>query len=295
MKNAEIKVKNSKFKRNLKVLTNSKTGALGLIIVLIVLIISIFAPIIAPNNPVEINPGNMTLPPVWEDGGKADFILGTDNLGRCILSRIIYGARVSMLVGICSVVVAGIIGTTFGLLSGYYGGFLDSVIMRITDSFHSIPRTLLAMVVLTTMRSGIFTLVLVIGITGWVTYARLIRSEVLSLKEREFVKAAITIGTSNFQIIKRHILPNIISSFIVVSTLSVATSIIAETSLSFLGLGIQSPSISWGGMLADGRNYLATNWWIATFPGIAITISVLGIMFLGNWIRDVLDPHNQGL
>ena len=135
----------------------------------------------------------------------------------------------------------------------------------------------------------------VIGFTGWIQYARLIRSEVLSLKNREFVKAAITIGTPNSTIIRRHIIPNVMSSFIVVSTLAVASSIIAETSLSFLGLGIQSPQISWGGMLSDGRNYLATHWWIATFPGIAITLAVLGIMFLGNWIRDVLDPHNQGL
>jgi peptide/nickel transport system permease protein len=283
------------FSRWSRLLFRSKTGTIGFIIVFIVLILSLFAPQIAPHDPVALNPGSMTLPPFWMDGGRMEFPLGTDNLGRCILSRIIYGTRISMLIGVCSVIVAGIIGTLFGLIAGYYGGICDSIIMRITDAFHSIPRTLLAMVVISAVSGGVTTLVFVIGFTGWIQYARLIRSEVLSLKSREFVKAAITIGTPNRTIIFRHIIPNVMSSFIVVSTLAVATSIIAETSLSFLGLGIQSPQVSWGGMLSDGRNYLATNWWIATFPGLAITIAVLGIMFLGNWIRDVLDPHNQGL
>ena len=216
-------------------------------------------------------------------------------LFRSILCRILYGTQVSMLIGVCSVIVAGIIGTLFGLIAGYYGGICDSIIMRITDAFHAIPRTLLAMVLISAVSGSIITLVFVIGFTGWIQYARLIRSEVLSLKNQEFVKAAITIGTPHPVIIWRHIIPNVMSSFIVVSTLAVASSIIAETSLSFLGLGIGAQQVSWGGMLSDGRNYLATHWWIATFPGIAITLAVLGIMFLGNWIRDVLDPHNQGL
>lgn len=233
------------FSRWGRLLLRSKTGMLGLILVLAFTLIAIFAPQLAGHDPTALNPGNMTTPPFWMKGGSMEFPLGTDNLGRCILCRIMYGTRVSMLISAVS--------------------------------------------------GGIPTLVFVIGFTGWIQYARLIRSEVLSLKNREFVKAAITIGTPNSTIIRRHIIPNVMSSFIVVSTLAVASSIIAETSLSFLGLGIQSPQISWGGMLSDGRNYLATHWWIATFPGIAITLAVLGIMFLGNWIRDVLDPHNQGL
>ena len=283
------------FSRWGRLLLRSKTGMLGLILVLAFTLIAIFAPQLAGHDPTALNPGNMTTPPFWMEGGSMEFPLGTDNLGRCILCRIMYGARVSLLIGVCSVIVAGIIGTLFGLVAGYYGGICDSIIMRITDAFHAIPRTLLAMVLISAVSGGIPTLVFVIGFTGWIQYARLIRSEVLSLKNREFVKAAITIGTPNSTIIRRHIIPNVMSSFIVVSTLAVASSIIAETSLSFLGLGIQSPQISWGGMLSDGRNYLATHWWIATFPGIAITLAVLGIMFLGNWIRDVLDPHNQGL
>ncbi|MBE6989951.1 MAG: ABC transporter permease [Ruminococcaceae bacterium] len=283
------------FSRWGRLLLKSKTGLLGFIIVMAFLIIAVFAPQLAGHDPAALNPGNMTTSPFWMEGGSMEFPLGTDNLGRCILCRIMYGTRVSMLIGVCSVIVAGIIGTLFGLVAGYYGGICDSIIMRITDAFHAIPRTLLAMVLISAVSGGIPTLVFVIGFTGWIQYARLIRSEVLSLKNREFVKAAVTIGTPNSTIIRRHIIPNVMSSFIVVSTLAVASSIIAETSLSFLGLGIQAPQVSWGGMLSDGRNYLATHWWIATFPGIAITLAVLGIMFLGNWIRDVLDPHNQGL
>lgn len=283
------------FSRWGRLLVKSRTGLLGFLIVTVFLIAALFAPQLASHDPAALNPGNMTTPPFWMEGGTMKFPLGTDNLGRCILCRILYGTQVSMLIGVCSVIVAGVIGTLFGLIAGYYGGICDSVIMRITDAFHAIPRTLLAMVLISAVSGSVVTLVFVIGFTGWIQYARLIRSEVLSLKNQEFVKAAITIGTPHPLIIWRHIIPNVMSSFIVVSTLAVANSIIAETSLSFLGLGIGAQQVSWGGMLSDGRNYLATHWWIATFPGIAITLAVLGIMFLGNWIRDVLDPHNQGL
>lgn len=282
--------------RWLRMLWRSKTGLIGFVIVAVVLVFAVFAPWIAPYDPNAINPVDMLKPPAFMEGGDMRYLLGTDNLGHDIFSRIVYGARISMLIGVCSVVVAGFIGTLFGLLAGYYGGILDAIIMRITDAFHAIPRTLLALVAVSVVSGGsVTTLIVVIGITGWITYARLIRSEVLSLKEREFVKAAITIGTPDRTIILRHILPNVFSSFIVVSTLAVATSILAESSLSFLGLGINPPNISWGGMLSTGRNYLATNWWVATMPGIALTLTVLGIMFLGNWLRDLLDPYNQGL
>jgi peptide/nickel transport system permease protein len=279
--------------RWLRLLLRSKTGTLGLLIVLSMFIISIFAPFIAPHDPAQMNPSVMLKPPVWMEGGEPGYILGTDNLGRDLLSRIMYGSQISLLVGICAVVVAGIIGIVVGIAAGYYGGLLDNVLMRIVDSFLAIPNILFILVVIGVFGPSILTLILVIGATNWVTYARVIRGEVLSIKEREFVKASYSIGTRHIKIMYQHILPNVFSSFIVISTLSVATTIILEASLSFLGLGIQPPTVSWGGMLSAGRNYLATSWWVATFPGIAITITVLGIIFLGDWLRDVLDPRSQ--
>lgn len=286
--------KKSSLKRWIRLLLKSKTGTLGFIITLLVIILGIFAPYIAPYDPAAINPLAMNKPPVWLEGGSSEHILGTDNLGRDLLSRIIYGTQVSLVVGILSVIVSGIIGMFFGLVSGYYGGWVDNVIMRVVDAFLSIPNILFMLVLIGVFGPGLITLIFVIGATKWVIYARLVRSEVLSMKERDFVKASKTIGTSNFTIMFRHILPNVFSSFIVVSTMNVATAILLEASLSFLGLGIQPPMVSWGGVLESGRDYLATSWWIATFPGIAITITVLGIIFLGDWLRDVLDPRLQG-
>lgn len=276
-----------------KMLLKSKTGTVGFIIVFIVFFVAIFANVLAPHDPIEINPAKMLNPPAWQDGGDKAHILGTDNLGRDILSRIIHGSRVSLLVGIASVILAGIIGVFVGLVSGYYGGWIDTVLMRIVDSFLSIPNILFALVFLSVFGPSVPTLIIVLGVTNWVAYARIVRGETLSIKEREFVKAARSMGVKNGNIITRHILPNVISSFIVISTLSVATTIILEASLSFLGLGVQPPTVSWGGILSDGRDYLATSWWLATFPGVAITITVLGIIFLGDWLRDVLDPRSQ--
>jgi peptide/nickel transport system permease protein len=275
-----------------KLLLQSSTGTVGFIIVLLVFFVAIFADAIAPHDPAVNNLSDMLKPPVWLEGGSSTYFLGTDNLGRDILSRIIHGTRISLLVGIVSVILAGIIGMVIGITAGFYGGIIDNILMRIVDSFLAIPSILFILVVLAVFEPSVMVLIAVIGLTNWVTYARVVRGEVLSIKEREYVKASRSIGTKNIVIMLKHIFPNVISSFIVISTLSVAT-IILEASLSFLGLGIQPPTVSWGGMLTDGRNYLATNWWIATFPGIAITITVLGIIFLGDWIRDVLDPRTQ--
>jgi peptide/nickel transport system permease protein len=276
-----------------KLLLQSSTGTVGFIIVLLVFFVAIFANAIAPHDPAVNNLSDMLKPPVWLEGGSSTYFLGTDNLGRDILSRIIHGTRISLLVGIVSVILAGIIGMVIGITAGFYGGIIDNILMRIVDSFLAIPSILFILVVLAVFEPSVMVLIVVIGLTNWVTYARVVRGEVLSIKEREYVKASRSIGTKNIVIMLKHIFPNVISSFIVISTLSVATTIILEASLSFLGLGIQPPTVSWGGMLTDGRNYLATNWWIATFPGIAITITVLGIIFLGDWIRDVLDPRTQ--
>ena len=276
-------------KKLVKRLFRSKTGTAGLIIVLFVTLVAIFAPLLAPHDPAKADVINRLLPPFWM-GGNMDYPLGTDNLGRDILSRIIYGSRISLLIGISAVLLAGAIGMTLGLIAGYYGKFWDFIIMRTVDSLLAIPNILFMLIILAVMGPSLMTLILVLGGTTWVVYARMVRSETLSVKERDYVRSAKAIGAKNFRIIVKYILPNVVSSFIVIATLNVATTIILEASLSFLGLGIQSPDVSWGLMLSDGREYIATSWWVATFPGIAITVTVLGVIFLGDWLRDVLDP-----
>ncbi|WP_248928356.1 ABC transporter permease [Paenibacillus hamazuiensis] len=280
-----------RLKRAFKLLLKSKTGTVGAVLVILVCLVALFAPFIATQDPAKINPTQRLLPPVWLDRGTPQHILGTDNLGRDIWSRIVYGSRVSLIVGICAVFVSGAIGAVLGLLAGYYGKWLNAVIMRVADAFLAIPTILFMLVLLAVVGPGLGTLIFVIGITNWVSYARVVRGEVLSVKERDFVKGARAVGASDLRIIFIHILPNVLSSFIVISTMSVATTIILEASLSFLGLGIKPPDVSWGGMLSDGRQYLATSWWVATFPGLAITITVLGVIFLGDWLRDMLDPR----
>lgn len=272
-------------------LYKSKTGLVGLFIVLFVTIIAIFAPSLAMYDPAVPDVSNRLVPPFWIDGGSMSYPLGTDNLGRDILSRILYGSRISLLVGICAVIVAGVIGMFFGLLAGFYGKVWDFIIMRTVDSFLAIPNMLFMLIILAVVGPSLTTLIFVLGGTTWVVYARMVRSETLSVKERDYVSSARAIGSKDFRIITKYILPNVVSSFIVIATLNVASTIIAEASLSFLGLGIQPPDVSWGLMLSDGREYLATSWWVATFPGIAITITVLGVIFLGDWLRDVLDPR----
>lgn len=273
-----------------KQLFKSKTGAVGLFLLLIIISLALTAPYIAPHDPAKANIAQKLLPPAWEEGGNWEYTLGTDGLGRDIWSRIIYGSRVSLIVGFSAVAISGLIGLVLGLLAGYYGSWIDALIMRVTDAFVAIPAILFMMLFMFVLGEGIGTLIFVIGTTGWVSYTRLVRSEVLSVRERDYVRAARVSGAKALRIMGVHILPNIISSFIVIATLSVGRVIISEAALSFLGLGIQPPAVSWGGMLSDGRQYLATSWWVATFPGLAITFTVLAIIFVGDWLRDWLDP-----
>jgi peptide/nickel transport system permease protein len=280
----------SSAKKLLKRLFKSKTGTLGLIIVFGVVMMSVFAPLLAPYNPADTNVINRLLPPFWLEGGTTDHLLGTDNLGRDILSRIIFGSRISLLIGVSAVLLAGAIGMALGLIAGFYGKVWDFVIMRTVDALLAIPNILFMLILLAVLGPSLVTLILVLGGTSWVVYARMVRSETLSIKERDYVRSAKAIGAKDFRIIVKYILPNVLSSFIVIATLNVATTIILEASLSFLGLGIQPPDVSWGLMLSDGRQYVATSWWVATFPGVAITVTVLGVIFLGDWLRDVLDP-----
>lgn len=283
--------KRAGFRAILKRLLRSKTGTVGAVLVLIVCLTALFAPLLTSHDPAAVDPLNRLKPPMWLEGGTKEHWLGTDNLGRDMWSRIVYGSRVSLIVGIGAVLVSGAIGAVLGLMSGFYGRWIDAVIMRVADSFMAIPTILFMLVVMAVVGPGLTTLIFVIGVTNWVSYTRVVRGEVLSVKERDFVKAAKAVGARDGRIILKHILPNILSSFIVISGMNVATTIIMEASLSFLGLGIKPPDVSWGGMLSDGRQYVATSWWVATFPGMAITLTVLGVIFLGDWLRDVLDPR----
>lgn len=281
-------------KKLLKRLLKSPTGLVGLLIVFLAVLIAVFAPVLSPYDPALTNPIDRLIPPAWLEGGSSKYILGTDNLGRDILSRLLFGSRISIMVGISAVALAGTIGMFFGLIAGYYGKAWDFIIMRTVDAFLAIPNILFMLIILAVLGPSLITLILVLGGTTWVVYARMVRSETLSIKEREYVKSARAIGAKDFRIIFKYIMPNILPSFIVIATLNVATTIILEASLSFLGLGIQPPDLSWGLMLSDGRDYIATSWWVATFPGLAITITVLGVIFLGDWLRDVLDPKLKG-
>jgi peptide/nickel transport system permease protein len=281
--------------RRFALVWRSPVGLVGGGIVLIVIFCALAAPWLAPHDPALISIPTRLVPPVWYEGGNPEYLFGTDQLGRDLLSRLIYGSRVSVIVGVLGVVVSLIIGVTLGLISGYAGGFVDALISRTLDTFMSVPFILLAMAVVGVLGprqgGGMWTLIVVLGVTGWVNFARVVRGEVLSVKQREYIEAARSIGQNGPLILLRHILPNVTASIIVLGTLQVATVIIAESSLSFMGLGVQPPTITWGSMLADSRDHLATSWWLATFPGVAISITVLGTILLGDWLRDVLDPR----
>jgi peptide/nickel transport system permease protein len=250
--------------------------------------------LISPQNPSKQEISKRLSPPYFLGGEFAHF-LGTDPLGQDILSRIIYGTRISLIVGIASVIGAGFVGFVFGIISGYFGGRIDNIIMRIVDLQMAIPFLVLAIAVIAVLQPGLKNIMIVLIITGWVRYARVARAQTLVIKENEFIKAAIALGSTRFRLIFSDIVPNIIMPILVLSTLEVGQMILAESALSFLGLGIQPPTPSWGGMVADGRDYLSVAWWVPTFPGLAILITVLGINFLGDWLRDHFDPKLRNI
>jgi peptide/nickel transport system permease protein len=268
-----------------------RLAQLGLAIVAATLVAAVVAPALAPADPVRNDLLARLTPPVWLPGGSWEHPLGTDTLGRDVVSRLLYGARVSLIVGFSAVVVAGVLGLALGLVAGYYGGRLDDALMRLGDVQLAFPALVLAVAVLAVVGSGLGTIVVVLGVTGWVTYARIARGEALSLRHREFVEGARALGAGDAAILWRHVLPNVLPSITVVATFSIARTIIAEASLSFLGLGLPPPAPSWGAMLDEGRNYLTTGWWLALFPGLAILAVVLGINVVGDWLRDTLDPR----
>lgn len=279
--------------RLVRSLLASPNATASLVVLVAFVAVALLAPLIAPHAPTAPNLLNRLQPPAWISG-DATHLLGTDHLGRDILSRLLHGTRVALVVGALGVMLAAAIGITLGTLSGYFGGWLDAVISRLVDTLLAIPNVILYLAILFAFGPSLTVLVLVIGGINWTTFARVVRAEVLSVKNREFVEASRASGQRVALILWRHVLPNVMAPILVIATLNVATVIILEASLSFLGLGVQPPTVTWGRMLADGRDYVATAWWLATFPGILITLLCLSLILLGDWLRDVLDPRLQG-
>jgi peptide/nickel transport system permease protein len=268
----------------------------GAILALLVLT-AIFAPVLAPYDPTIPVPGaKISMPPMWMEGGSPNVILGTDRQGRDLLSRLIYGARVTLIVAVTGTAVAGGIGMFLGIMAGYFGGWLDTSIMRLTDAWLALPFLMFAIFLAALIGPGISNIVIVFGLIYWTRYARVIRGEVLTLRERDFVRLAKVAGLSSPRIILRHIVPNVMNTWMVLASLTVGVVIVTEASLSFLGLGVPPPTPAWGLMLAEARTtLLAGQWWLTIFPGVAISVVVLAANLLGDWLRIKLDPQQRNL
>jgi peptide/nickel transport system permease protein len=272
-------------------LARRRTALFGVVVVALVLATALSAPWLSPFDHLAQDIGNRLKPPGWRDATGALHPLGTDHLGRDLLARVIFGAQPALLVASAAVLISGMLGMAAGLLGGYFGGRVDDVLMRLADVQLAFPFILLAIAVIGVLGPSLPTIIVVIGVSSWVVYARVVRGAVLTLREREFVQAAHALGGGDGRIVVRHILPNAFAPWLVVATLDMARVIVIESALSFLGLGVQPPAPTWGGMLADGRVYITTAWWLATFPGLAILVTVLGINLFGDGLRDTLDPR----
>lgn len=261
----------------------------------VVVLGAICAPLVAPYDPTQQSlRERLKAPTAFPEAGRQRHLLGTDQLGRDILSRIIYGSRVSLIVGFAAVIIGGIIGGSLGLLSGYAGGIVDEIVMLLVDAQLAFPFILLAIGIIAVLGPSFGNLIIIVGLSGWVTYARLVRAQVLTIKEREYVLAIRGLGGSTWRILSSHIVPNTLAPFLVVTTLELARTILLESTLSFLGLGIQPPTPSWGGMLNEGRSYLDSAWWISALPGLILMLTALVVSRVGDWLRDVLDPTLRG-
>ena len=280
------------FGRGARSMVAAKWPILALLILLVVLVVAIFGPAIAPMDPNRQNIMLRLAAPMADGPNDQIFLMGSDALGRDAFSRLLYGARVSLLVGVAAILVGGTLGVSAGLVSGYFGGWIDDVLMRLGDIQLAFPFILLAIMFLVVLGPGLFNLILVLGIGQWVTYARIVRAQTLSLREKEFVEAARAMGDSTASIIFRTILPNIVAPLTVIASFNVASVILAEAALSFLGLGVPAEVPTWGSMLAQSRDQLIANkWWLAIFPGLAIVFTVLSFNIMGDWLRDFLDPR----
>ena len=267
---------------------------LGVGFVIALLVIAAAAPILAPLDPIRQSLRGRLAPPTWNGADGHAHLLGTDHLGRDVLSRVIWGSRVSLVIGFAAVVVGGVLGSAAGIAAGFSRGRTDGIIMTLADAQLAFPFILLAIGIIAVLGPSFPTLVVVIGLSGWVSYARILRSQVLVLRSREFVESIHALGGSLFRVILRHVLPNVLSTIVVIATLELARAIVLEATLSFLGLGIQPPTPSWGGMVQEGREYLDSAWWISTFPGLVLMATSIVVSRTGDWLRDLLDPTLRG-
>ena len=274
-------------------LVHDRVALLGACGIALLIILAVFAPAIAPHDPTQQSLRARLLPPVWAEEGAPEYLLGTDQLGRDLLSRIIYGARTSMVIGLSVVIVTAVFGTLTGVIAGYYGGAVDNIIMRWVDIQTAFPGLLVAITIIAMIGPSMRNLIIVLAINGWMIFARIVRGITLSQREQAFVKAAQVTGSGDGRIIFVHILPNLISPVLTIFVMEMARIILAEAALSFLGLGIQPPDSSWGLILAQGRDYIVRAWWLVTFPGIAIALTVLFINMVAGWMRSVSDPQQR--
>jgi peptide/nickel transport system permease protein len=269
-------------------------ATLATLLLLAFVIVAVLAPVLAPHDPTLGKLSARLLPPAWIDTGRSEFLLGTDHLGRDVLSRLIYGARISLSVGLAAVLVAGTLGTTLGIVAGYLGSFADQLIMRVVDAWMAMPSLVFAIFLAAMVGQSTVNVVLILGLVYWTRYARLVRGEVLSLRERDFVKLAIVSGAAPLRIMLRHILPNVVNTTIVLATLMLGVVIVTEASLSFLGVGVPPPQPAWGLMLADGKQAMMVGkWWLTVLPGLCIMLTVLSASVLGDYLRDRLDPKGR--
>lgn len=289
--------KYSAWRRARASLIRARWPIVAIIILIFAAFFALFGPQVSPKDPNRQNLIlRLTAPFTPNEQGVTEFPLGTDALGRDVLSRLIYGARVSLAVGITAVGIGGILGSSLGIMAGYFGGRIDDIIMRVADIQLAFPFILLTIMVLVVLGPGVLNLVLVLGIGQWVTYARIARGQTISHREKEYVEAARCIGARHWQIMFKSIFPNIVAPLIVIASFNVASVILAEASLSFLGLGVPPTVPTWGGMLAESRDQLlGGSWWLAVFPGLAIMLTVLALNILGDWVRDFLDPRLRGV
>jgi len=276
---------------SLRRLWRLKWGLAAAAVLLLIVGCAALAPWVSPHDPLQVNIRHRLAPPAWMEGGGAAHPLGTDQVGRDLLSRTIYGGRASLVIGVSAVVLSATVGVLLGLGGGYFGGRADWLIMTLINVMLTFPFVLLALAVIAVLGPSLPNMIIVLGIADWPLYARVIRAETLSIREREFITAGRALGMSHLRIIFRQILPNLVSAIVVIATLQVARVIILESFLSFLGLGIQPPTPAWGNMLGEGRIYMLNSWWIAAFPGLAIFVTTLAINLVGNALRDWLDPH----